>query len=234
MERLRVSSGAVWEPAVGYSRAVRVGDTVAVSGTTSAGPDGTPVGGDDVGAQAREALRRIGAALAGAGAGLDDVVRTRIFVIDISRWEEVGRVHGEVFGDVRPATSMVQVAALIAPELLVEIEADAVVAAAERAAPAPSSPGSLAEVRRAIDGIDDQVVALLARRGALVRRAAAWKPDEQAVRDPARVAQVIARVRQAALEHGAHPDVVERTYRAMVDAFVEVELDVHLEGPEPG
>lgn len=127
MRRVRVSSGAVWEPVVGYSRAVRVGDVVAVSGTTAARPDGTVVGGDDMGAQAREALRRIGAALAEAGAGLDDVIRTRIFVTDISRWEEVGRVHGEVFGDVRPATSMVQVAALIAPDLLVEIEADAVV-----------------------------------------------------------------------------------------------------------
>jgi enamine deaminase RidA (YjgF/YER057c/UK114 family) len=127
MRRQLVSSGAVWEPVVGYSRAVRVGPWVSVSGTTAAAQGGGAVGGDDVGAQAREALRRIAAALEQAGAGLQDVVRTRIFVTDISRWEEVGRVHGEVFGDIRPATSMVEVSKLIDSSLLVEIEADAVV-----------------------------------------------------------------------------------------------------------
>jgi enamine deaminase RidA (YjgF/YER057c/UK114 family) len=125
-ERLRISSGAVWEPVVGYSRAVRCGDWVVVAGTTAAA-DGGPVGGDDPAAQAREALRRIGDALEQAGATLADVVRTRIFVTDITRWEEIGRAHGEVFGDIRPAASMVEVKALIEPELLVEIEADAYV-----------------------------------------------------------------------------------------------------------
>jgi enamine deaminase RidA (YjgF/YER057c/UK114 family) len=123
--RQLIASGTRWEPLVGYSRAVRVGPWVAVSGTTAAAAEGGAVGGDDIGAQAREALRRVGAALQQAGARLEDVVRTRIFVTDISRWEEVGRAHGEVFGRVRPATSMVQVAALIDPALLVEIEADA-------------------------------------------------------------------------------------------------------------
>ena len=126
MTRQRVSSGAVWEPVVGYSRAVRAGPWVAVAGTTAAAEGGGAVGGDDVGEQAREALRRIVAALEQVGARAEDVVRTRIFVTDISRWEEVGRAHGEVFGDVRPATSMVEVRALIDPALLVEIEADAV------------------------------------------------------------------------------------------------------------
>jgi enamine deaminase RidA (YjgF/YER057c/UK114 family) len=126
MERQLVSSGAMWEPVVGYSRAVRVGNWVSVAGTTAAAPGGGAVGGDDVAAQAREALRRIAAALAQVGAGLQDVVRTRMFVTDISRWEEVGRAHGEVFGSIRPATSMVEVSALIDPALLVEIEADAV------------------------------------------------------------------------------------------------------------
>lgn len=122
-----VSSGTAWEGIVGYSRAVRVGPWVAVAGTTAAGEGGGAVGGDDVGAQTREALRRIAAALAQVGAAPEHVIRTRIYVTDISRWEEVGRVHGEMFGSIRPATSMVEVSRLIDPALLVEIEADAVV-----------------------------------------------------------------------------------------------------------
>jgi enamine deaminase RidA (YjgF/YER057c/UK114 family) len=126
-QRQLVSSGAMWEPVVGYSRAVRVGQWVSVAGTTAAADGGGAVGGDDVGAQAREALRRVVAALAEVGAGPEHVVRTRIYVTDIRRWEEVGRAHGEVFGEVRPATSMVEVSRLIDAALLVEIEADAVV-----------------------------------------------------------------------------------------------------------
>ena len=125
--RQLVSSGAAWEPLVGYSRAVRVGQWVSVAGTTAAADGGGAVGGDDVGAQAREALRRVVGALEQVGAGPEHVVRTRMFVTDISRWEEVGRAHGEVFGNVRPATSMVEVSRLIDAALLVEIEADAVV-----------------------------------------------------------------------------------------------------------
>jgi enamine deaminase RidA (YjgF/YER057c/UK114 family) len=117
--RILVSSGTEFESAVGYSRAVRIGPHVVVSGTTGTGP------AEDIAAQMREALRRIGIALNEAGATMSDVVRTRIYVTDISRWREVGLVHSEVFGDIRPATTMVEVAALIAPELLVEIEADA-------------------------------------------------------------------------------------------------------------
>jgi enamine deaminase RidA (YjgF/YER057c/UK114 family) len=127
VERTRLSSGAVWEPIVGYSRAVRVGHLVFVAGTTAATPDGEPVGGDDAGEQTREALRRIEAALRQVGAALEDVVQTRMFVTDISRWEEVGRAHGEFFADIRPVTSMVEVRRLIAPDLLVEVEAVAVV-----------------------------------------------------------------------------------------------------------
>lgn len=125
--RQHVSSVAPWEPIVGYSRAVRVAGHVYVSGTTAALPDGGAAGGDDIAEQARECLRRIEAALAHLGATRADVVRTRMYVTDISRWEEVGRVHGEYFADVRPATSMVEVSRLIDPSLLVEIEADAVV-----------------------------------------------------------------------------------------------------------
>lgn len=126
-QRQLVSSGAIWESVVGYSRAVRVGNWVSVAGTTAALEGGGAVGGADVGAQAREALRRIESALQQAGASLQDVVRTHMFVTDISRWQEVGRVHGEVFGDIRPATSMVEVGRLIEPALLIEIEADAIV-----------------------------------------------------------------------------------------------------------
>jgi enamine deaminase RidA (YjgF/YER057c/UK114 family) len=127
MRRQLVSSGALWESVVGYSRAVRVGPWVSVAGTTAAVDGGGAVGGNDMAAQAREALSRIAVALEQAGAGLQDVVRTRIFVTDISCWREVGQVHGEVFGDIRPVTSMLEVSALIDPALLVEIEADALV-----------------------------------------------------------------------------------------------------------
>jgi enamine deaminase RidA (YjgF/YER057c/UK114 family) len=126
-DRQLVSSGATWETSVGYSRAVRVGSWISVAGTTAARAGGGAVGGHDVAEQTREVIRRIAAALEQAGSSLQHVVRTRMFVTDISRWEEVGRAHGEFFADIRPAATMVQVSALIEPELLVEIEADAVV-----------------------------------------------------------------------------------------------------------
>jgi enamine deaminase RidA (YjgF/YER057c/UK114 family) len=119
--RTLVSSGSEFESAVGYSRAVRIGPHVAVAGTTGAGP------ADDIAAQTRDALRRIEIALGEAGATFADVVRTRIYVTDISRWREVGEVHAQIFGEIRPVATMVEVSALIAPDLLVEIEADAYV-----------------------------------------------------------------------------------------------------------
>ena len=125
MSVLRLGSGAPWEPVVGYSRVVVRGDAAWVSGTTAT-VDGAVVHHGDAGAQARQALENLIRALEAAGFAASDVVRTRMFVTDIGRWEEIGRVHGEFFGDIRPATSMVQVAALIDPEMLVEIEADAV------------------------------------------------------------------------------------------------------------
>ncbi len=126
MRRQLYSSGASWEPVVGYSRAVRVDNRIWVSGTTSTGSDGAIVGKGDPYAQAKQAIVNIERALVSAGAGLADVVRTRIYVTDMAHWQDIGRAHGEAFADIRPASTMVEVSRLIDPDLLVEIEADAV------------------------------------------------------------------------------------------------------------
>ena len=131
MKRVNIASGAPWEPVVGYSRAVRVGDHVYVSGTTATDGDGNIVGAGDPYAQTRQIMANLAAALERSGAQLADVVRTRIFVTDIAQWEAVGRAHGETFAAIRPACTMVEVAQLIAPEIMVEIEADAIIGAGD-------------------------------------------------------------------------------------------------------
>ena len=225
-KRLLVSSGSPYEPIIGFSRAVRVGNVIAVGGTT-AGSSGKPVAIGDPAAQTRVILEIIAKVLQDAGASLKDVIRTRVFLVDIAHWEAVGKVHGEFFGDIRPASSMLEVSRFINPDWLVEIEADAVgFWRLKESAMAPREAKDcrdMDEVRAEIDRIDQALVDLIGERFSYVDRAWQLKRSPAEARVPWRIQQVIDKVRTRAAEKNLPPELAEALWRQMIGWFIQYE-----------
>jgi|GEM_PF-345157 len=216
----RVSSGAPWEAQVGYCRAIRVGDQIHISGTVSVDAQGKVVTSDGY-AQAKRCLEIIQAALRELGTDCHTVVRTRMFVTDIARWEEFSKAHQEFFGAHPPATTMVQVSALIDPAMLIEIEADAVLCQ-DLPLLAAEDCRDMVDIRTAID---QQVIALWGQRLEYVKAATQFKTDAQSVKAPERLRAMLEQRRQWAETAGLDADVIEKLYQDLVQYFIEAELE---------
>ncbi|KAI9134098.1 isochorismate lyase [Acaryochloris sp. CCMEE 5410] len=221
----RVSSGAPWETQVGYCRAIQVGDQIHVSGTAPVDAQGQVVSADGY-TQAHRCLEIIQTALQDLGTDTHAVVRTRMFVTDITQWQQFSQAHQEFFGDHPPATTMVQVSALIDPAILIEIEADAVVPVDSAAAILDAQDcRDMTDIRTAIDQLDAQVIALLGQRFDYVKAAAKFKTDAHSVQAPERLKKMLEQRRQWAEKAGLEPDVIEQLYRNLVQYFIDAELE---------
>lgn len=221
----RVSSSAPWEAQVGYCRAIRVDRQIYISGTAPVNAQGNVVSADGY-TQAKRCLEIIQAALQELGTDCHIVVRTRMFVTDISRWQEFSLAHQEFFGTYPPATTMVQVSALINPAMLIEIEADAILPEDESQSTrvAAQDCTNMTEIRTAIDQIDTQVIDLLGQRFEYVKAAAQFKTDVHSVKAPERLRTILQQRRQWAEAAGLDADVIEKLYRDLVAYFIESEL----------
>jgi len=222
----RVSSGGPWEEQVGYCRATRVGNQIYISGTAPVDAEGQVVSTRGY-AQAKRCLEIIQIALQKLGTDTYAVVRTRMFVTDIAQWESFGQAHQEFFGSHPPATSMVQVSALIDPAMLIEIEADAI-CPENRLTPSIREADNcryMADIRSAIDQIDAQVIELLGQRFEYVKAAAKFKTDAQSVQAPERLKKMLQQRRQWAETAGLDPDMIEKLYGDLVEYFISAELE---------
>lgn len=222
----RVSSGAPWEAQVGYCRAIRVGDQIHLSGTAPVDAQGQVVSADGY-TQAHRCLEIIQTALQELGTDTHAVVRTRMFVTDITQWRQFSQAHQEFFGAHPPVTTMVQVSALIDPAMLIEIEADAVFHedSATPAILAAQNCQDMADIRAAIDHLDSQVIELLGQRFEYVKAAAKFKIDAHSVQAPERLKKMLQQRRQWAEAAGLDADVIEQLYRNLVQYFIDTELD---------
>lgn len=220
----RVSSGAPWEAQVGYCRAIQVGDQIHVSGTAPVDAQGQVVSAEGY-TQAHRCLEIIQTALQDLGTDTHTVVRTRMFVTDITQWQQFSQAHQEFFGAHPPVTTMVQVSALIDPAMLIEIEADAVVPADSAAILDAQDCRDMTDIRAAIDHLDAQVIELLGQRFEYVKAAAKFKTDAHSVQAPERLKQMLAQRRQWAENAGLEPDVIEQLYRHLVQYFIDAELE---------